>query len=100
VKGEIRRSLTVNGDSWIAARASSDVRDSYFHPVYAHTSPVYVNTGLPGAARTSAARGFLDRLDGSLEWIRGEGRYEKRKHQQEVIDLFQRARKIYEQLAR
>ena len=100
VKGESRGKLKVEADSWVAARCSSDVRDSYFHPVYAHTSPVYIRTGKTGRKRAVAARGFLEDLDRSLEWIRNRGRYEKREHQEEVIELFQRSRKVFVSLSR
>jgi hypothetical protein len=100
VKGTLRRTLRVDGDSWIAARCSSDFRDSCFHPVYSHTSPVYIKTGRPNGRQAAAARGFIADLDRSLAWIRNQGQYEKREHQEEVVDLFQRSKAVFEQLAK
>jgi hypothetical protein len=100
MKGRLRRKLKVDGDSWIAARCSSDFRDSYFHPVYAHTSPVYVRTGRTGRKRAIAAQGFLDDLDRSLKWIGNQGRYEKPEHQEEVVDLFEQSKKKFGKLAK
>ncbi len=65
--------LTVDYDGWVAARRSSDARDSHPQPVFAHTSPVYVNAGVDGPHKRETAVGFDGAIQRSLEWCARKG---------------------------
>ena len=67
--------MTVASDGWIAARLSSDARDSYLQPIFAHTSPVYVKAGVGGPERQDAARWFDDSIERSLGWVSNKGKF-------------------------
>jgi hypothetical protein len=95
-----RHSLKVECDGWIAARAWGAGRDSFGHPLYAHTSPVYLRTGTPSPRQRQAAGYFVDRLDESLEWVDRWGRYSTDAQRSEVKDLFRRGREVYVGLSR
>ena len=96
--------LSVDKSSWIAARAHSEeilpyqtswyvVRDGI--PLMAHTSPVYVEVdGQPTRSSEDAAF-FIGWIDESLEWVRNEAKIPDPEQRQEIIDLFEKARKIY-----
>jgi hypothetical protein len=70
---------------WIAARCG-------VFPC-AHTSPVYVQVGgrppRPDPAALAVVRGHLD---GMLEWVEREGRFENDKQRQRLAGIFQSAR--------
>ena len=55
-EGHLEGDIAVPADGWVAARLSSDARDSFFQPVFAHTSPIYVKTGLVSQEKRNAAR--------------------------------------------
>ena len=46
-EGDWSFDLAAGEDGWIAARLYGEARDSFEQPVYAHTSPVYVGSGVP-----------------------------------------------------
>jgi hypothetical protein len=98
--GELEAELTVDCDGWVAARLSSDARDSYAQPVFAHTSPVYVDAGVDGPHKRRAAAGFDSAIERSLEWVRAKGRFYTDGQRREVVDLFKEGQAIYREIVR
>ena len=95
-------SLTVNfnapSDGWLAARLSSHVRDSFFQPVYAHTSPVYVVAGRRAPEQREAAHFFDRALDDALAWVQHKGKYRNETQRRAVEMLFQEGQAVYRKL--
>jgi hypothetical protein len=88
--------VEMSGDGWLAARAYGEARDSFAQAVYAHTSPVYVGTGLPGEAVVKAAASFFERgIEAASERIRSSGRFTRDEQREEVLHLFEEGRKVY-----
>ena len=87
--------LVTETDGWVAARVSSDARDSYFQPIFAHASPVYIKAGGDGPHRLEAARRFVAEIDDSLELIAKRGRFYTDAQRREVVDLFRQGREVY-----
>jgi hypothetical protein len=50
-EGQFEAEVCAPSNGWVAARLSSHVRDSFFQPIYAHTSPIFVVTGVRAAER-------------------------------------------------
>ena len=98
-EGELVVDIKVEGDGWIGARAYGEARDSFAQPVYAHTSPVYIGTGLPAGKVEESASYFLRAIDESREKIRRFGRFTRDEQREEVLHLFAEGRKIYTGLA-
>ena len=94
-EGKLETEVEVDADGWIAAKASSDARDSFFQPVFAHTSPIYVKTGKDSEEKKAAAAWFDDSIEKSLEWVKAKGRFYTDQQRQEVVDLFQQGRQVY-----
>ena len=97
-EGVLEADVEVAADGWIAARASSDVRDSFFQPIFAHTSPLYVRVGRAGEEKKNAAAWFSDAIERSLEWVRTKGRFYNDTQRQEVVDLFREGQSIYRRI--
>ena len=87
--------VTVASDGWVAARLSSDARDSFSQPVFAHTSPVYVKVGADSSEKKAAARWFDDSIERSLEWVGTKGKFYSDAQRREVADLFRRGQEVY-----
>ena len=83
------------GDGWLAARAASTTRDSFFQPIYAHTSPVYLVGGKPPAERAAAAAMFAGSIERALEWTATGGRFHTEAQRREVADLFRQGLEAY-----
>ena len=93
--GHLNADITVRSDGWLAARASSDIRDSFLQPVFAHTSPVYVKAGVDGQEKREAAAWFDKAIETSLEWVRTKGKFYTDTQRREVADLFREGQKVY-----
>lgn len=94
-EGELTIGFKPPSDGWLAARLSSHVRDSFFQPVYAHTSPVYVETGhrAPEQARDAA---YFDRaIDEALEWVNHKAKFHNDAQRREVVTLFKEGQEVY-----
>ena len=97
-EGTYRADVPAVSDGWLAARLSSAARDSYYQPVYAHTSPVYVETGLTATERLPAARFFHKSIDDGLDWVRRIGRFQNEQQRREVLTLFREGQQVYRRL--
>ena len=98
VSGEWRTTLAAQEDGWLAARAFGDRRDSFYQPIFVHTSPVWLNIGQPAAACSLSASFFVRAIDESIEWVRTTGRYASIQEREQVIDLFRAGQAAYRRL--
>ena len=94
-EGHLEADVSAPSDGWMAARLSSDARDSFLQPVYAHTSPVYVKAGADGPEKEAAARWFDDSIERSLEWVGSKGKFYTDNQRREVLDLFRQGQDVY-----
>ena len=98
-KGIIDKEIIIPNDGWIAARIKSETRDSFFQPVWAHTSPIYISTGNDKILeRISSANHFIKKIDESLEWIDKKGKFYSNKQRKEILDLHRKAKSLYKKL--
>ena len=93
--GKLEADVVVPSDGWVAARLSSDHRDSYSQPIFAHTSPVYVTCGVDGPEKGEAAAGFDDAIERSLDWVGNKGKYYSDTQRKEIVDLFREGQQVY-----
>ena len=96
--GEYRVDVPAVSDGWLAARLSSPVRDSFYQPLFAHTSPVYVETGQRAPEQRPAATFFTQAIDKSLAWVDRQGHFQSDQQRREVAELFKAGQNIYQQL--
>ena len=97
-KGSIETGLETPSNGWIAARLSSNVRDSFFQPIFAHTSPIYIYTGTDSIEKKEAARWFDASIESSLEWVGTKGKFYSDRQRKEVKDLFREGQKVYQSM--
>lgn len=97
-RGRFEADLPVLADGWFAARLASTTRDSFCQPIYAHTSPVYVDTGVAPAERVQAAAAFVRGIDDSLDLVQRQGRFHNEAQRREVRDLFRRGQQVLRRL--
>ena len=90
--------LVAQEDGWLAARIFSRRRDSFYQPIFAHTSPVWLHVDCPSAAASRSAAFFVRSLDEAQDWVRGSGGFDNVRQQEEVVNLFDRAQAAYRQL--
>ena len=99
--GHMSVAVPVESDGWIAARLGSSSRDSFNQPIWAHTSPVYVDTGgVRGEHTRIAASRFSDGIDKSLEWVKTKGKFYNDAQRNEIVSLFREGQEVYNGLAR
>ena len=96
--GELKADVPADSDGWIAARTRSDVRDSYHQPIFAHTSPVYVKTGVDSPERGEAARLFDASIERDLEFARTRGKFYTDGQRREIVDLFRQGQQVYKDM--
>ncbi|MCC7354980.1 MAG: CehA/McbA family metallohydrolase [Anaerolineae bacterium] len=98
-EGRFKTSVKAQADGWIAARLASQFRDTFFQPVYAHTSPVYVVTGLRPVEQREAAAQFDTSIEQALAWVNRQGRFQNDKQRNEVVNLFRQGQAVYKGLS-
>ena len=99
VKGSLECEVTAQGDGWVAARLGSDSRDSFDHAVWAHTSPVYVDTGgFSTAERRESAALIVQEIEDSISWLLADGKFITDQQRDEVVDLFRKGQDRYRRL--
>ncbi|HRW06090.1 MAG TPA: CehA/McbA family metallohydrolase [Caldilineaceae bacterium] len=96
--GALTAEVSARSDGWLAARLSSQVRDSFYQPLFAHTSPVYITTGIQAPEVADAARFFDQAIDGALNWVQQRGKFRNAQQRQEVLALFKEGQAVYQTL--
>jgi len=94
-EGHFEAGVKAVSDGWIAARLGSTSRDSFFEPIYAHTSPLYAMTGIRSEEEKLAAARFDRAISQALEKIERLGRFQTDKQRQEVLNLFRQGQAVY-----
>jgi hypothetical protein len=98
--GRFATSVDAANAGWIAARCWGRRRTSYGHPLWAHTSPVYLQAR-PGAAIVrAAAADFESGIDRAREWISTRGRFDATSQRDRLLQLYAEGRAVFESLAR
>jgi hypothetical protein len=93
-EGALAVSLNPRDYGWIAARGYGSGPTRFDQPVWAHTSPVYLDK-VPTARRRAGARYFGARLRESEAWIRTKGRFEEAAHRSRLLELYGEARERF-----
>jgi hypothetical protein len=100
---ELRLDLPVEDGTWLTAAASGgEDPHTLGAPVFASTSPVYVDVAGRRVARAASARWCLAALDGLEELVRAEGRFDPDRREEQLGDLLEvvdRARAAYRRVA-
>ena len=99
-RGQMRVDLGIPEDGWVAARLGSSKRDSFWQPLFAHTSPVYVSTGVPNGQAVESASMLADGLGSALAWVDDVGRFRSGQQRREVSSLFGEGLSFYESIVR
>jgi hypothetical protein len=96
--------VAADGGSWLAAAAYGGTDDPHTMgaPVFAHTSPVYVDVAGRRVARATSASWCLRQLDRLQELVTEQGRFDPRHRDTQLGDLvavLDRARGYYREVA-
>jgi hypothetical protein len=97
----IERSIEVERGGWIAARAHGRKMLEYGAtwwkmPVFAHTSPVYLDMpGRPADARASAEL-LMEQLGYLERWAETQARFPAAENRRETLKLIGQAKTMYE----
>lgn len=97
--GSMEKEIEVFSDGWVVSRISSSSRDSYNQPIFAHTSPVYIKTGVDAPELQTSAQWFDEHIERSLEWVTKKGKFYTDVQRREVVDLFRRGQQVYKNLS-
>jgi hypothetical protein len=97
--GELEHEVTVDGGLWLAAAAHGDSDPhTVGAPVFAHTSPVYVDFAARRVGRAASALWCLRLLDGVEELAAEQGRFPPGQRERQLGDLIavlEQARAFY-----
>ena len=69
--------------------------DSYFHPIFAHTSPIYINAGLVSPVIKTAAKDLNVAIENSMNWVQTKGKFYTDQQRREVVDIFRQGQNVY-----
>ena len=98
--GRIQTALDVSDAGWIAARCWGTRRTSYAHPLWAHTSPVYLRS-TPGQPTVRAAStAFVEHVDRARDYIATRARFDNTAQRDRLLQLYADGRAAFERLAR
>jgi hypothetical protein len=92
--------VQADASCWVALRALGPQQPMVFGgPLFAHSSPVYINVAGEPVRDPAAGRYFVEWIDRLIAMCRSDGRYPDDAAQDEVIALFASARAYYEAFA-
>jgi hypothetical protein len=91
--------LTAQEDGWMAVRASSSQRDSFYQPIFAHTSPIWVQTGKKSKTLNESINKCMDKINNSLEWIKSSAKFENESQRSDIINLYESSKEAFRKKA-
>jgi hypothetical protein len=100
LSGGFTTTLDVSEAGWVAARAWGSRRNTYAHPLWAHTSPVYLRERPAQATVRAASTDFLEQIERSRDWITTRARFDNAAQHDRLLQLYAEGRAAYERLAR
>ncbi|MDP2996536.1 MAG: hypothetical protein Q8N47_03545, partial [Bryobacterales bacterium] len=65
------------------------------YPVFAHTNPVYIQTGAPPRRRAEAARALIEQIDNATVYIRKHYRFASDADQAIALGRFEQGKQYY-----
>lgn len=96
----LETSIPIETGGWVAARALGPAHAQVFGgPLFAHTSPVYVEAGRPNPRTAGDAAYFVEWIERLIAMCREHGRYPSDADRDEVIELFRSAQERYRSIA-
>jgi hypothetical protein len=100
LSGRFTTSLDVSEAGWVAARCAGSRRTTYAHPLWAHTSPVYLHDRPAAPIVRAASADFLEQIERSRDWISTRARFDNAAQHDRLLQLYAEGRAAYERLAR
>jgi hypothetical protein len=98
--GRFAVSLNVSEAGWVAARCWGSRRTSYAHPLWAHTSPVYLRSCPAASTVRAASTAFVEHVDRAREWIATRARFASAAQRDRLLQLYGDGRAAFERLAK
>lgn len=89
----------VDRSGWLAARVGGETETRMGYPVFAHTSPIYLQAPRPSARQAAAAAAFEKGIDRSVVFIRKNYRFASDADQALALGRFEEGRRFYGTLA-
>lgn len=87
----IKAEVYVDQPAWFAARIDGTTRNELDRPLYAHTSPVYVDDAGRRVFDVEAARGLLKLIEEGQDAIRSQGRFSSDRNRDAVLAHYDEA---------
>jgi hypothetical protein len=96
--GRLQVDLDVSTAGWVAARAWGSRRTSYAHPLWAHTSPVYLRATPARPVMQAASNHFVEHVDRAREYIATRARFDTAAQRDRLLQLYADGRAAFERL--
>jgi hypothetical protein len=90
-RARLMHQVRVDQPGWFAARIDSTAKNELDRPLYAHTSPVYVEYAGKRILDVDAARGLLEQIEEAAAAIQGKGRFTSPQARDGVLTLYHQA---------
>lgn len=100
-QAELRHVLAVDQPGWFALRIPAGIgRNELGHPLFAHTSPIYVRVDGQDVFQIDAAKGLIDEMKTGIETINDKALFGDETERQRVSAVYERGvKQLEEQIA-
>lgn len=84
--------LTVRDSGWLALHIGlTTEKNELGHPLFAHTSPIYVQVAGRPIFRAEAAEALRRDIEASIDTVRARGTFKDDAEREGVLDVYRRA---------
>ncbi len=96
-QADMRHALVIDQPGWFALRIPADVgKTELDRPLFAHTSPIYIELGGRQLFRSDVAQGLVDEIRASVQTIEDNAVFADENERQRVLRVYQTAIKTLE----
>lgn len=88
---ELKHKVVIDKGGWLALRISSDTKNELGQPLFAHTSPVYVDLEGKKCFEVESAKALMRQVEEGIAAIRAEGKFSTPQAQKDLLQLHEDA---------
>ncbi len=97
-EARLEHEVSIVRNSWIAARIAGNTLSATGYQVFAHTNPIYLNTGFPSARIQPAARELVEQIEKSIGFIRKNYAFASEADKALALGQFEEGKNFYAKL--
>ena len=90
VEAHLDRSIKIDEPSWLAVRVSTQAKNEFGRPLFAHTSPIYINVGGKAIHQPEEVAYLIKQMEEAKQEIAAKALFASPKEREAVLSVYEK----------